>query len=134
MSRFAVSGANATILDGTGDATGGTGVPGDPTALMGGIALLGENLPTGKVLHLRGVWAYDASATILLHLFDASAGANATTSTRRMLIQCASGSSTVVDIPAPGLKFSTGCVVSKDTTGASGSFAPGSVGGVGYYE
>ena len=132
--RYAVSGAIATILDSTVDATGGTGAPGDPTALLGGIALLGQNLPSGKALWLRSVWAYAASAAALLHVFDGSAGTNATDASRRFLLPCASGETTQADIPAPGLKFTKGAVVCKDTTGASGSFTPGSVGGAGYYE
>lgn len=130
----AVSGAISTILDATVDATGGTGAPGDPTALLGGQALLGENLPSGRAFWLRSVWAHDASAAIALQLFDATVGANATDSTRKLLLQCASGQTAQIDIPEPGLKFTTGCVVCKDTTGASGSFPPGSVGGSGYYE
>lgn len=134
MARYAVSGANSTILDATVDATGGTGAPGDPTALQGGQALLGTNLTSGRVLWLRSFWAFDASAAMLLQLFDATVGANATDASRKLNVQCASVALTMVDIPAPGIKFSTGCVVCKDTTGASGSFVPGSVGGAGYEE
>lgn len=130
----AVSGVNTVLLDATVDATGGTGVPGDPTALLPGRNLLGEALPSGRVLWLRSIFAHDASAAIALQLFDATAGSDATATTRRLLLQCASGQLSVLDIPEPGLKFSTGCVVCKDTTGASGSFPIGSVGGSGYYE
>ena len=137
MGRYSISGAISTILDATFDATSkaaAVGTPGDPSVLMGGQALLGEDIPTGRVFWLRSVWAYDASAAVLLHLFDATVAVNATDSSRKLLLQCASGSLTMADIPAPGLKFKTGCVVCKDTTDASGCFTPGSVGGAGYYE
>ena len=129
--RYAVSGAITTVLDATFDATGKAG---DPTCLMGGMALLGETMMTGRALWLRSVWAYDASQANVLDLFDAATGSNATSSTRRAVIACASGSTTMVDFPAPGLKFTTGCVVSKESTVASGCFQPGNVGGAGYYE
>ena len=132
--RYAVSGANDTILDATVDATGGTGCPGDPTALMGGINVLGPSIPSGRVFWMRSFWAYDASAAMALQLFDATEGTNATDASRRALIQCVSGDLTMVDFRAPGLRFSTGCVVCKDTTAASGSFGPGAVGAAGYYE
>lgn len=132
--RYAVSGAITGILSATVDATGGTGAPGDPTALMTGVALLGQNVPAGRTVWLRSIWAHDASAAVLLHVYDASAGVDATAASRRLLLQCASGQLTMADIPAPGLRFTTGCVVAKDTTTASGSFPAGSVGGVGYYE
>lgn len=132
--RYAFSGSNTTILTATVDATGGTGSPGDPTALMTGINALGQNHPSGRTFWLTSFWAYDASAAILLHLFDATQGVDATGSTRRALIQCASGATTMVDWRPPGLKFITGFVVSKDTTTASGCFVPGAIGGTGYYE
>ena len=128
---YAVSGAITTVLDATFDATGKAG---DPTCLMGGQALVGENMPSGRALWLRSFWAYDASQANVLDIFDASVAVNATGSTRRAVVACASGSTTMVDFPAPGLKFTTGCVVSKESTVASGCFQPGNVGGAGYYE
>ena len=136
--RYAVSGTNDVLLDATVDATGGTGPAGDPTSLMAGRSVLGENLPTGRVLWLRSLWAHDASSAVDLIVFDGSAGDMATGSTttcpKRLVVRCASGQLTMVDIPAPGLKFSTGCSVQKSATTASACFPPGSVGGAGYYE
>ena len=131
MSRYAISGANTTILSGTVAATGGSG---DPTALMPGQSLMGRNLPSNRVLHLRSAWFFNASGAISVTLFDASAGVNATGATRKITLRCASVQTTMVDIPAPGLKFATGCVAAKETTDASGSFAAGYIGGNGYEE
>lgn len=131
MARYQVSGANTAVLSGTVAATGGSG---DPTALMPGIALLGQNIPTGRTLYLRSAWFYNPTTAIAVTLFDATVGTNATGATRRITVLAASGSTTMLDIPAPGLKFATGCVVAKETTAASGSFGAGYIGGLGYYE
>lgn len=135
MARYSVSGANTTILDATVDATGGSG---DPTALLGGQAVLGShnsgNITSGRVLWLRSFWAYNPTTVVSLALFDASVAVNPTGSTRRAVVRCASGATTMIDFPAPGLKFATGCVVSKEATDASGAFDAGYVGGAGYEE
>ena len=137
MSKYWVSGANSVLLDATFHATGeataaARAMPGDPTVLMPGENILGSDITNGRVFWLRSFWVFDASAAIVLNLFDASAGADASSGTRRALIQCASGQLTMVDFPSPGLKFATGCVACKDTTDASGCFVPGSIGGAGY--
>ncbi len=131
--RYSISGANSSILSGTVAATGGTGIVGDPTALMAGVNLLGQNIPSGRTLYLRSFWALNGTAASNIHLFDATAGSNATDSSRKVVIPCASDSLTQVEFPAPGLKFSTGCCVCKDATSASGAFTPGAVGGNGYF-
>ena len=129
--RYGISGANTTILDATFDATGKAG---DPTVLMGGQALLGRALTSGRELWLRSAWMYNASGPVNITLFDASVATNPTSSTRRITIPCASGQATMVDWPAPGLHFATNVVIAKEATDASASFQPGQVGGSGYEE
>jgi hypothetical protein len=129
--RYSISGTNSTILGATFDVTGKAG---DATVMMFGQALLGRTLPTGRVFWLRSAWFYDASTAVLIHLFDSATGVQATGSNKRITIRCASGSTTMVDFPAPGLKFATGCVAAKESTDASGCFAAGYCGGAGYEE
>lgn len=101
--------------------------------------LLGENITTGRVLWLRSAWFYDVSTASPVSLYDMTEG-SATTSyagAKKISIPCASGRATMVDFPAPGLKFSTGCAAISDvttTSGASGSFPDGAIGGAGYEE
>lgn len=121
--RYAVSGAVAAALDGT------TTLTGEP--------LIGRELTTGRVLWLRSAWFHSASTTsgeVPLALIDATAGVAATGTTRRFNVICATGRTTQVDFPAPGLKFSTGCCVLKEATTVSSAFAGGSCGGCGYEE
>ena len=99
--------------------------------------LLGANLTTGRVLWLRGAWFYDVSTANVISLYDITKDAAAAAEKNRIRVPCASGRTTIVEFPAPGLKFSTGCCAIRDTTttaGASGSFAPGTIGGAGYEE
>lgn len=132
MPRYSVSGVNSTILDATVDATGDCV---DITSVMGGQAVMGTNLKTDRVLWLRSFWAYNSGAgTIRLCVHDATVGTNILSANRRFTLACASGETTSIDFPAPGLKFETGCVVSKETTDGSASFQPGTLGGNGYEE
>jgi len=133
MSKYAISGANDTLLDATADATAVTAVA-DPTHIMAGRNVLGRNITTGRSFWLRSFWAYDASGPITLTLHDASAGTSRLSTAIKAKIRCASGQTTMVDWPKPGLRFATGCVVSKETTDCSGSFQPGDIGGSGYEE
>ena len=121
--RYPVSGSNTTLLDGT------------PT--LTGQLVLGKNLTTGRALWLRSIWVHSASSVsgeVQLSLIDASAAVAAATSNRLMHIVAATGRTTMVDFPAPGLKFATGCCIQKDVTTVSSPFAVGSVGGCGYEE
>ena len=131
MGRYSVSGANATILDATEDATGAAG---DPTTLLGGQQLMGRAITAGRAFYLRSAWFYNASTAVAIRIFDACAGTNPTGSTSRIVVVCASGQTTMIDIPAPGLKFTTGVVASKEGSAPSGSFGPGYCGGNGYEE
>ena len=99
--------------------------------------LLGRALTAGRVLWLRSAHFYDVSAAGTIALYDISQGGATADEKRRISVPCASGRTTMVEFPSPGLKFSTGCVAFRETTataGASGSFPPGSIGGAGYEE
>jgi len=132
MSRYAVSGAVTAVFTSTESVTGGSG---SPTSLRAGQNLLGTVIPTERVLWLRSLWAFqDVSAGGALHLLDATAdNTDVTESMYKASIGTASGDTTLVDFPAPGLKFVTGCVVSPDTS-ASNVWGIGRIGGSGYYE
>ena len=146
--RYQFSGVNSTILDATVDATGVDA--GDPTALLGGQWAIGRANTTGRVLWLRWLSVHNDGPTgqavaVTLQLFDATAGTNPTSATRRQFVRCASspgaataamsgGQTTRIEWPAPGLKFTTGICISKCTTDASGSFQQGQIGGGGYEE
>lgn len=143
--RYAISGSNTTQLGAVVSVTGGSGAPGDGTAIQSPVNLLGPVIPAGRVFWLRNFWVLDASAPENYILLDASEG-HVTDATgfrqwQKAVIPAASGTATdmgeltMVEFPAPGLKFSTGCVVIKDTTGQATTLgAPGTCGGSGYYE
>ena len=123
--RYAVSGSCTDSLE---DVT---------TALN----LLGKNITTGRVFWLRHTYFCDLSSAATVHLFDVSAGTDCTAAagygTRKISIPCASGRVTVLDIPAPGLKFSTGCCAFAHldaTLTSSGILELGQFGGAGYEE
>ena len=99
--------------------------------------LLGENITTGRVLWLRHAHFYDASTAKTVLLYDVTQDSAKTAGKRKFAIPCASGRTTVVDFPAPGLKFSTGCCAIMDataTSGVTGSFEVEYIGGAGYEE
>jgi len=121
--RYAASGANDTAIAYASDA------PND---------LLGKAITSGRNLWLRTAHFYntDFERTVLI-LDQATTGATAAPANIRMRVRCASDALTLVDIPAPGLKFSTACTVVLDGTAdgtATGSFPVGSIGGAGYEE
>ena len=128
--RYSVSGANDTIISGL------------PAKTV--VDLLGNDITTGRVLWLRGMWAWSLSGGGVLDLWDGTQGQVATASTASLKFRLGYasaaatdiGTTTMVEFPAPGLKFSTGCgVVMDETPGtATSRFAVGSVGGYGYEE
>ena len=120
--RYSVSGANTTALDEASAAPN---------------LLLGKAIATGRILWLRSAWFYNAAAEDILWIMDtATSTATSAVTNIRFPIPCASGITTVVEFPAPGLKFSTACVVSLDgTSGVLGaSVGIGKAGGLGYEE
>ena len=116
--RYSVSGANAVAV---GEATGNA------------VHLIGRAIETGRIFWLRSVWVYNAVSEFVLNVADSATSATGITggSLQRITLACASGITTLVDIPAPGLKFSTGCVAVFDSTG---NIAIGDCGGNGYEE
>ena len=134
MSKYAISGVNSTLLDATLDASTTGTITADPTALMHGRDVIGRAITVGRTFWLRSFWAYDASGPITLAIHDSSAGVSPASTTIKARIRCASANTTFIEWPKPGLRFATGCVVSKVATDASNSFLPGDVGGAGYEE
>lgn len=132
MARYAISGVTVTLLDASIDGTGAT--VGDPSSLFAGRTLMGRNLPANRVLWLRAAWFYNDTAAVTVRIYDASDGVNATMSTSRFVVRCASVQTTMVDFPAPGIKFATGCVVARETSEASAALQAGYCGGWGYEE
>jgi hypothetical protein len=120
MARYKISGENSTALDGTSTLTGQN--------------LLGQNLGTDRVLWLKSAWFYNATTGVFVSLIDATAGTAAATTNRKYRVSCATGDTTQVTFPGPGLKFETGCCAVKDSTNASGSFGIGDCGGSGWEE
>jgi hypothetical protein len=130
--RYAVAGVNTTSLDGT--CATATGIA-DATALFPGRYLIGRNMSANRdAFYLKSAWFYNASGAVPIILFDATMGSVATESTRRFKAIAASGQTTLVEFPSPGLKFTVACLTAKDSSGASGQFLQGRVGGMGYEE
>ena len=105
------------------------------------VNLIGKNISLGKVFWLRHAYFCDMSAAATVHLMDLSQGVDCTAAAgvvkRKMSIPCASGRVTILDIPAPGLKFSTGCCAFAHldaTLTSSGILDYGQIGGNGYEE
>ena len=118
--RYSVSGANAAALD---EASGA------------GAFLLGKAITTGRLLVLRGAWIYNSASEVVVNLEDATSSATSIATNRRMQIKCASGFTTVVDIPLPGIKFATSCrAILSASQAATGVIAIGAAGGCGYEE
>ena len=128
--RYAIAGVNVTVLD--------------DVSTLHLVALMGENIPTGRTLWLRSAWAYNPSAAITLQLWDGTTGSIATASTATLKMEfgvasaqaTAVGTLTMVEIPTPGLKFKTGggVVLAATVANATSEFTVGRVGGTGYYE
>jgi len=142
--KYAVSGSNITQVAAVVSVTGGSGAPGDGTAIQSPVNVLGRNNETGKGLWLRNFWYANASAPFVANLLDASEG-HVTDATgfrqwQKAAIPVASGTATnmsvltMVEFSAPGLRFATGCVISKDANNQATTLgAPGTCGGSGYY-
>ena len=130
--RYQFSGTNDTLLGAT---VAATGFSVDASALQAGQYLIGRANTTGRAAWLRWATVYAASGPITVALQDGTAGNVATSSTRRgSPVRCASGQTTMIEFPAPGLKFTTGIVIAKSTTDASGSLDIGNCAGGGYEE
>ena len=84
--------------------------------------LVGATVNAGRFLYLRGLWAYCASAAQTIDLCDSTTDQGATGATRKFTLPCASGRTTVVDFPPPGMKFSTCPVVVRNASTCTGSF------------
>ena len=119
--RYGVSGANATFLQ---------------EASAGAQYLLGDAISAGKTFWLRSLWAYNSASEDRLCLMDAALNATYSVTSNKMSILCASGRSVMIDLPAPGLKFSTACVVVHDGTAnaTTSTIQRGDAGGCGYEE
>ena len=113
---YQVAGANSVAI---GEATGNA------------ISLLGKTIPTGRVFWLRSLWVYNAVSEFILNIADSATSATGITggAVNRLALVCASGRTTQMDLPEPGMKFSTGCVAVFDV---SGTIAIGNCGGCGY--
>lgn len=117
--RYAVSGVVGTALDeASGDA----------------MTLMGKAITTGRALFLRSAWFYNTGPEDTVHLMDAASGASYVNTGSRLPVVCASGRTTMVEIPAPGLKFTTGLVAVHDGTFAAAGIDIGAAGGCGYEE
>ena len=134
--RYQFSGKNEVALGTVLSVTGWAGLGADASALCIGTYLIGRANTTGRTAFLRWMTVYDPSAAVAVALHDGTDLSVATSSTRRSVpIRCASGQTTMVEWPAPGLKFTTGIVITKVVTDASGSVVDiGCVGGGGYEE
>jgi hypothetical protein len=133
--RYAVSGANLTGLAVT-QATSTEAAVAEATALFQGQYLFGSGNSSGRVLWLKSAWAWNATTAVGIILFDATAGSVVTDSSRKFKFLAASGQTTMVEFPAPGLKFSTGVCAAREVSAgtATSPFSPGKVGGIGYEE
>ena len=118
--RYPVSGAVSVALNPAG---------------TGGVQnLLGAAITTGRVLQLKSIWIHNSHATqdAVVNLHNLAADATTTAASQRFSIYVAAARSAMVDFPAPGLRFATGCCAVLDTTG--GTVAIGECGGLGYEE
>ena len=133
MSKYAISGSTVSVPSIATDATGSTY---DPVIVHNGIAVMGRNITAGRVLWLRHFHLNNTGASLLVALADVSVGAQNTATTTRAKILCASGNTTLIEFPKPGLKFSTGCCIHRDATATTATTVcyPGEIGGAGYEE
>lgn len=141
MGRYAVNGSIVGLLNTTLSSTGGT-ADSTVTSFCNSQYLLGASGTAGRTFWLRSFVAYNAAAELPLAIYDGTIATatviSPTTATGgylKAVIICASGVTTVVDFPAPGLKFTTSAQVCRTaTTTATAGFGPGTVGGAGYEE
>ena len=97
--------------------------------------LLGKEITTGRVLWLKNFWIYNDASELPINLQDATEGDTMAVADTRFVVMAASGRTTMVEFPAPGLKFSTGCSIILDGTASTTSaFTRGEYGGAGYEE
>ena len=123
--RYSVSGSTATAMI---------------CSSFGGEYLLGADHATGKVFWLRSAWFYNSASEDTVFIMDATLAAATHTAASlakvKMAVLCASGRTTMVDIPAPGIKFSTSCIANMDasTAATTSGIQLGMAGGNGYEE
>lgn len=124
MSKYWVSGANTSERVGTSTLAEN---------------LLGATITSGRVLWLTAVILPTVSActsTTEIYIYDGATGGSMVTSTtaKRMMFMPLTTTEgvpkdNVVEIPMPGMKFSTGCVFTSDGTAL---IEIGNIGGCGY--
>ena len=99
--------------------------------------LLGASITSGRVLWLTGVTLTAVTtytATMMVNIYDAATGTTVTASANKRLALLPPFATegcyrpTVVKLPSPGMKFTTGCVVIPEGT----DIAQGEIGGMGY--
>lgn len=99
-------------------------------------SLLGLNstLTEDRVLFLRAVWAYNSHAANAdtLTLWDVAEGAGPAAATQRLSVPLPALTLTMVEFPAPGLKFVTNLTASLDNSPAAGTVAVYEAGATGY--
>ena len=118
--RYAISGGLAAAID---EASGA------------GAHLLGKAITSGRVLWLKSAWFYNTGAELKVSLEDATSSATHKPTTGKMTLACASGRTTMIDIPSPGIKFINSCRVIADASlAATGVIGIGDGGGCGYEE
>ena len=120
MSRYAVSGVGGGAID----EASGVGRP-----------LLGREITANRSFWLKNFWIYNDASELPINLQDASAGDTMAAADTRFVVMAASGVNTMIEFPAPGLKFTTGCAIILDgTANTTAAFVQGEYGGNGYEE
>jgi len=123
MARYWVSGANS--------------VPITAASVSSAEHLLGASITSGRVLWLTSVILPTVtllSVTTMINIYDAASGSSMTASANKrmsfMPLTTSEGiaRSELVELPMPGMKFSTGCVVLSEST----AIPVGDMGGCGY--
>lgn len=129
--RYSVSGSNTTAVSGgTGGATGLVQY------------LLGKGITTGRVFWLRGIYVSPNGTDAGASIYDASAGSTVDGEVAVLRLTGVTSAAVVNgsgiwNLPAPGLKFTTGVAVRFDGSGVATGVctgAIGSLGGWGYEE
>jgi len=123
MAKYWVSGANSTVIT--------------AASVSSAENLMGATITSGRELWLTGVILPTVTidtATRMVNIFDAATGTTGTASTTKRLALLPPFATagpfrpSVVKIPLPGMRFSTGCVVLTEGT----EIMCGEVGGMGY--
>lgn len=112
-------------------ATGGACTTAINPATASSNQLLGPAMRAGRELWIRSIWALPTTTAGPLVICDASVGSTATGAVFQFYldIDTSTGQVTIIDIPAPGLRFRTNPVCHLD---ASGSIGIGECGYSGY--